>query len=80
MQVKAASERLEKEMRAEIREEQGIDSKTAMNERLEDFGKCDEFTQMQDAISGMLSRQAEQKQSVQEKTQKRQQKIDDTVE
>lgn len=54
-----ADQKLEQELRLERLEEEGKDSKQIMIESLDEFGKMNEFTEMNDIVGGMLAKAAE---------------------
>ena len=54
-----ANERLELELKEEMREAKGQAPRDALAETLDEFAKCDEFSFMDDMVSGMLTRQAD---------------------
>ena len=53
---KDADERLDREIRIEIRTEQGIDSRMALAKSLEELADESELTKMSEVVSDMLTR------------------------
>ena len=76
---KDADERLDREIRIEIRTEQGIDSRMALAKSLEELADESELTKMSEVISDMLTRQQEQKQEQKTEWKERKKKIDAVV-
>jgi len=77
--MEEASKKIDSDLKKDINEEKGIDSKQAMKQSLDEFGKMDEMDFMKDAVSGMLARAAESHESVEQEKAKRQKKIKEQV-
>lgn len=70
-----AALRLDIEMEQAKLQDMGKTSKEMMLESLDQFGKCDEFAEMDDIVVGMMARSEENKQETRRDQQARQSKI-----